>query len=164
MGLINRRGRPLTSQAIGMLLRNRLYAGIVDVPEYGVRAKRGDFEPLISEELFYRVQAALPGRVPAQRRSSAGARIPLREFGRCETCGGESSARGAGPVMRQRRWRVAKAQPDPDFRYRSNVTALRSSANCTRTSICQGRPLAVWWQRPALCASSRARQSPVTPV
>ena len=44
-GLTNRRGRPLTSQAIGMLLRNRLCAGIVDVPEYGVRAKRGDFEP-----------------------------------------------------------------------------------------------------------------------
>jgi hypothetical protein len=35
------RGPPVTSQAIGMLLRNRLYAGIVDVPEYGVRAKRG---------------------------------------------------------------------------------------------------------------------------
>ena len=31
-GLTNRRNRPLTSQAIGMLLRNRLYAGIVDVP------------------------------------------------------------------------------------------------------------------------------------
>jgi ABC-type sugar transport system substrate-binding protein len=26
--------KPLTSQAIGVLLRNRLYAGIVDVPEY----------------------------------------------------------------------------------------------------------------------------------
>src|SRR6185436_3332534 len=39
-GLTNRRGRPLTSQAIGMLLRNQLYAGIVDVPEYGVRGKR----------------------------------------------------------------------------------------------------------------------------
>jgi site-specific DNA recombinase len=47
-GLTNRRGKPLTSQAIGMLLRNPLYAGIVDVPEYGVRAKRGDLEPLIS--------------------------------------------------------------------------------------------------------------------
>jgi hypothetical protein len=58
-GLTNRRFRPLTSQAIGMLLRNQLYAGIVDVPEYGVRAKRGDFEPLISEDLFYRVQASL---------------------------------------------------------------------------------------------------------
>ena len=51
-GLTNRRGRPLTSQAIGMLLRNQLSAGIVDVPEYGVRGKRGDFEPLISEDLF----------------------------------------------------------------------------------------------------------------
>jgi hypothetical protein len=28
--------------------------GIVDVTEYGVRGKRGDFEPLISEDLFYR--------------------------------------------------------------------------------------------------------------
>jgi hypothetical protein len=28
-----------------MLLRNQLYAGIVDVPEYGVRAKRGEIEP-----------------------------------------------------------------------------------------------------------------------
>jgi hypothetical protein len=40
-------------------------AGIVDLLEYGVRAKRGDFEPLISEELFYRVQAVLSGRVPS---------------------------------------------------------------------------------------------------
>ena len=30
-GLTDRRGRPLTSQAIGVLLRNQLYAGIVDV-------------------------------------------------------------------------------------------------------------------------------------
>ena len=42
--LRNRRGQPLTSQAIGMLLRNQLCAGIVDVPEYGVRNKRGDFD------------------------------------------------------------------------------------------------------------------------
>ena len=33
-GLTDRRGRPLTSQAIGVLVRNQLYAGIVDVPEY----------------------------------------------------------------------------------------------------------------------------------
>ena len=31
-GLTNRRGRPLTSQAIGMLLRNRLYAGMWTYP------------------------------------------------------------------------------------------------------------------------------------
>ena len=44
-GLTNRRGRPLTSQAIGVLLRNQLYAGIVDVTEYGVRGKRGTSSP-----------------------------------------------------------------------------------------------------------------------
>jgi hypothetical protein len=58
VGLTNRRGKPLTSQAIAVLLRNQLYAGIVDVTEYGVRGKRGDVEPLISEDLFYRVPKA----------------------------------------------------------------------------------------------------------
>ena len=87
-GLTNRRGKPLTSQAIGMLLRNQLYAGIVDVPEYGVRGKRGDFEPLISEELFYRVQAILSGRVPSTApRQRSHPDFPLRGFVRCESCG-----------------------------------------------------------------------------
>jgi hypothetical protein len=47
-----------------VLLRNQLYAGIVDVPEYGVRNKRGDFEPVLSEEIFFRVQAVLSGHAP----------------------------------------------------------------------------------------------------
>jgi site-specific DNA recombinase len=87
-GLTNRRGKPLTSQAIGMLLRNQLYAGIVDVPEYGVRNKRGDFEPLISEDLFYQAQAVLSGRLPSTApRKRAHPDFPLRGFVRCETCG-----------------------------------------------------------------------------
>jgi hypothetical protein len=36
----------------------------MDVAEYGVRGKGGDFEPLISEDLFYRVQSVLSGRMP----------------------------------------------------------------------------------------------------
>ena len=36
-----------------MLLRNQLYAGIV---QYGVRGKPGDFEALLHEDTFYRVQ------------------------------------------------------------------------------------------------------------
>jgi len=71
-----------------MLLRNRLYAGIVDVPEYGVRAKRGDFEPLISEDLFYQVQAVLAGRVPSTTpQQRAHPDFPLCAFVRCESCG-----------------------------------------------------------------------------
>jgi DNA invertase Pin-like site-specific DNA recombinase len=87
-GLTNRRGRPLTSQSVGMLLRNQLYAGIVDVPEYGVRGKRGDFEPLISEDLFYRVQAVLSGRLPSTTpKQRAHPDFPLRAFVRCDSYG-----------------------------------------------------------------------------
>jgi DNA invertase Pin-like site-specific DNA recombinase len=94
-GLTNRRGKPLTSQAIGVLLRNQIYAGIVDVPEYGVRAKRGDFEPLISQELFYRVQAILSGRVPSTAaRKRAHPDFPLRGFVRCEAWGRGLTAAG----------------------------------------------------------------------
>jgi site-specific DNA recombinase len=87
-GLTNRRGKPLTSQAIGVLLRNRLYAGIVDVPEYGVRDNRGDFDPLISEDLFYRAQSVLAGRVPSTApRQRAHSDFPLRGFVYCQICG-----------------------------------------------------------------------------
>ena len=87
-GLTNRRGKPLASQAIGVLLRNQLYAGIVDVPEYGVRGKRGDFEPLISEDLFYQVQALLEGRIASTApRHRAHPDFPLRGLVRCEYCG-----------------------------------------------------------------------------
>ena len=54
-----------------MLLRNRLYVGVIDVPDFGVRDQRGDFEPLISDEIFYKAQAVLSGRVPVT--------APLRE-------------------------------------------------------------------------------------
>jgi hypothetical protein len=50
-----------------MLLRNQLYAGIVDVPEYGVRAKRGDFEPHRQECETYATTV-----VPARGRCDGG--------------------------------------------------------------------------------------------
>jgi DNA invertase Pin-like site-specific DNA recombinase len=41
------------------------------------------------------------------------------------------------------KWRWAKATPEPDLRYRSNLAALASSLNSMATSTCHGRPLAV---------------------
>ena len=73
---------------MGMLLRNQLYAGVVDVPEDGVRAKRGDFEPLKSEDLFYRAQAVLSGRLPRTTpKQRAHPDFPVRGFVRCASCG-----------------------------------------------------------------------------
>jgi len=92
-GLTNRRGQPLSSQAIGMLLRNRLYIGMIDVPDFGIREKRGDFEPLIAEDIFYKAQAVLSGKVPLvaplmRNRPD----FPLRGFVQCAACGRSLSA------------------------------------------------------------------------
>jgi hypothetical protein len=61
---------------------------IADHARNGVRGRRGDFEPLISEDLFYRVQAVLSGRVPSTTpQQRAPPDFPLRALVRCESCG-----------------------------------------------------------------------------
>ena len=57
------------------------------MPDFGI-SRRGDFEPLITERIFFRVQAILDGRYevtgPKQRNDPD---FPLRGYVRCETCG-----------------------------------------------------------------------------
>ncbi len=77
-GLRNRRGRPLSSQAIGMLLRNQLYAGVIDVARFGARGTRGDFDPLISEEAAW-TRRGLASRWSSRRRCGCRAEVPHRE-------------------------------------------------------------------------------------
>ena len=83
-----RKGLPVSSQAFATILENQLYVGIVNAPGYGAVGKRGDFDPLIPDDVFYRVQAILTGRVhttgPFQRRRPE---FPLRAFIKCATCG-----------------------------------------------------------------------------
>jgi hypothetical protein len=87
LGLKTRRGQPVPSQTFDALLRNQVYIGRVDVPGYGI-STRGDFEPLVTEKVFYRVQAILDGRLemtaPRQRSDPD---FPLRSYVRCESCG-----------------------------------------------------------------------------
>jgi len=61
-GLRTRRGLALSPQSFGQMLRNSIYIGGIDCPEYGVLT-RGDFDPLVSEQTFYRAQAVSEGRV-----------------------------------------------------------------------------------------------------
>jgi site-specific DNA recombinase len=88
LGLRSRRGAVVSAQTFDSMLENTLYAGIVDVPEYGVREVRGDFEPLIDEATFHKVQAVLSGRIsitsPRKRNRPD---FPLRGFVRFESCG-----------------------------------------------------------------------------
>lgn len=88
LGLRTRRGLKVSPQTFDAVLANRLYIGVIDVPDYGVQSRRGDFDPLISEQLFYRVQGILNGRVriigPRQRSRPD---FPLRGFVRCHAYG-----------------------------------------------------------------------------
>ncbi|MBY0495700.1 MAG: recombinase family protein [Cyanobacteria bacterium] len=86
-GLRTRRGLVLSPQSFGQMVRNSIYIGRVESPDYGV-STRGDFEPLIDEATFYRVQAVLDGRVVvAGPRPRNHPDFPLRGFVRCEACG-----------------------------------------------------------------------------
>jgi hypothetical protein len=85
-GLRTRRGLVLSPQSFGQMVRNSIYVGRVESPDYGV-STRGDFERLIDEATFYRVQAVLDGRVVvAGPRPRNHPDFPLRGFVRCETC------------------------------------------------------------------------------
>lgn len=69
------------------MLRCTVYIGRIESAEFGV-STRGDFEPLISEQTFYRAQAVSEGRAhvsaPRERNHPD---FPLRGFVRCEACG-----------------------------------------------------------------------------
>src|SRR3954471_10358794 len=93
LGLTTRRGKPVPSQTFDAMLRNRAYIAQIDVPEFGI-SRRGDFEPLITERIFFRVQGILDGRYEVttlKQRNDAG--FPLRGYIRCETCGKPLTAR-----------------------------------------------------------------------
>src|SRR6266545_4046409 len=46
----------LSPQSFGQVLRNTIYIGRIDCPEYEV-STRGNFDPLVNEQTFYRAQA-----------------------------------------------------------------------------------------------------------
>jgi site-specific DNA recombinase len=83
MGLRTVRGNPVTPQSFSQMMRNPIYMGWIHSGENKVK---GNFEALVSEELFITVQDVLNGRrvpVPHKRVSED---FPLRGFVRCAKC------------------------------------------------------------------------------
>ena len=83
---------------LSLLLQNRLYAGKVLVKAFGdipLQFVNGIHEPIISEELFFKVQDVLFGRnlKKNQRKTKQlDGNFPLRGFLQCSCCGGKMSA------------------------------------------------------------------------
>lgn len=101
LGLVTRAGRPLTAQTFGALLRNPIYAGTFDARRFGLRAVRGDFEPLISDALFQRVRSALSGPGPTAHDLN-NPEFPLRRFVVCDAC--STALTGSAPKGRSKRY------------------------------------------------------------
>jgi site-specific DNA recombinase len=84
LGLVTKRGRPLTKQTLSQVLRNQLYAGWVVSGENRVK---GIHEPLVSQSLFDAVQDALDGKKSAPVvHKAVNPEFPLRGFLRCAGC------------------------------------------------------------------------------
>jgi site-specific DNA recombinase len=86
-GLRNRRGRLFNAQEFQRILRNPVFAGWLcpaSMPDIRVIGKH---QPIISQELFDKVQDVLDGKKPVatpKRRSNPA--FPLRGLLRCESC------------------------------------------------------------------------------
>ncbi|MGI6240464.1 MAG: recombinase family protein [Candidatus Omnitrophota bacterium] len=86
-GLKTRKGKRLSLQTFESLLRNPLYAGFV-TSKLIQKPERGNFEPLISEELFNAVQALIAGKKPTLTTYLRNhPDFPLRVFVTCKNCG-----------------------------------------------------------------------------
>ena len=86
MGLTTRSSRPVPKQTFSRMIRNEFYAGWIT--NNGTRIK-GTHDPLISEELFARVQAKLSRGTPHKQVNED---FPLRGFVRCAGCGTKLTA------------------------------------------------------------------------
>ncbi len=84
-------GKPVSLQTISKTLRNPIYCGRVALPGWELSAL-GDFEPLVSEELFDLVQARLGGGGRPKVHVRESDDFPLRGLVRCSSCDGPLTA------------------------------------------------------------------------
>ena len=134
-GLKTWRGKPISSQLINKIIRNKFYIGIMTV---GITEYAGTHEKLIDEELFYKCQAVLNKRSKADNISASRKTedFPLRHFVVCAFCGRPMTAYyatgkmgGKYPYYRcynrdcQSKKSIAKKQLEEDFvEYLENIT------------------------------------------
>jgi site-specific DNA recombinase len=102
LGLVTPKGQKVSPQTFDRMLRNELYAGWICLPKWNLR-ERGVFEPLVSEDLFQRVQDILAGkRVSVTVHNRNNPDFPLRVFVSCGECG--TPLTGAWATGRKKRY------------------------------------------------------------
>jgi site-specific DNA recombinase len=86
LGLRSVNDKPLSPETFSRMLRNPRYAGLLSVSGWEIEAE-GDYQPLVTVEVFHRVQEILAGRrVTITVRNRNNPDFPLRNFVRCGHC------------------------------------------------------------------------------
>lgn len=86
IGLCGEKGGPMSKQTFHSMVKNPLYKGLIVCKKWGLTVK-GDFEPIVSEELFDQVQWILnPSEKSSQRKRTDNPDFPLRRYVQCGVC------------------------------------------------------------------------------
>ena len=110
-GLRTVNGKRVSPQTFEQMLRKPVFAGWLQVNGWGER-RRGDFEPLVSQEIFDTVQALLDGKrasVTPHLRNHPD--FPLRHFVKCGCCG--KPLTGSWSTGRSKRYANYRCQNKP---------------------------------------------------
>ena len=128
LGLVTRKGRPLSRQTFGKMLRNPIYAGFLDVPGFGLKGVRGDFQPLIPDTLFGRVQAVLARSTGPSQHHLSNPLFPLRRFVVCDAC--STALTGSAPRGRSKRYSYYHCRRCKGVSVRKEALGARPSNRC----------------------------------
>jgi site-specific DNA recombinase len=77
----------VTNECVNRILTKVIYAGYLEVPEWGVSLRKGKHEGLVSFEGFERIQQRLKEGAQVPARSDLNADFPLRGAVACGVCG-----------------------------------------------------------------------------
>jgi site-specific DNA recombinase len=95
LGLTTVRGKPLNQQTAARVLTNGLYCGRMFAKKWNLTVK-GDYVPLVSEDLFDRVQDVLRGRAVPTPHKTQNEDFPMKGTLRCNVC--NALVTGSKPV------------------------------------------------------------------
>ena len=76
----------ISKSSITKYLNKVLYAGYIEVPNWGVSLRKGQHEPLISLDDYTKIQERLDGQAIAPARVNLGNDFALRGFVKCADC------------------------------------------------------------------------------
>ncbi len=79
--------RKMHLQGVLDILNRPIYAGYVEKPDWGIERRKGNHEPLISYEVYDRIQLRLKRNAKAPARKDLHRDFPLRGFVTCAACG-----------------------------------------------------------------------------